>query len=148
MAPHSNAFLDLNGDCAADIFITSLNNNNKVIFETWLREPESEKFCLVQVQELPSPNISLVTFGDMSNWVVGKISEFIFLLDNNGIMDIVFAEIPEEISEPMNLRVVYNRIGPKEEKPCSLDSTMTSPFDPEGFTTKTSIEVELFKEVK
>jgi len=58
-------------------------------------------------------------------------------------MDIVFAEIPEDASEPMNLRVVYNRIGPREDQPCSFNSTMTSPFDPEGFTTKTSIEVLL-----
>ena len=141
MAPHSNAFLDLNGDCAADIFITSLNSNNQIIFETWLREPESGKFCLVMIQELPSPNISLVTFGDMSNRFVEKNAYLIYLLDNRGVMDIVYAEIPEDIREPMNLRVVYNRIAPKEDQPCSLNSKMVSPFDPEGFTTKTSIEV-------
>jgi len=126
MAPHSNSFLDINGDCAADLFINSLRND-KIIFETWLREQQSGKFCLVQVQELPYKNISLVTFGDMSN---------------NGMIDIVFAEIPEDPAQPMDLRIVYNQIHPKVNKPCSSvqNSTMTVPFTPEGFEALTSID--------
>jgi len=61
--PHSNAFIDFNGDCAADLFITSVDTNNQVHFEIWLRNPEDSKFCLVDVAKITSP-ISVVSFGD------------------------------------------------------------------------------------
>jgi len=63
--PHSNSFVDFNGDCAADLFITSKDKNNKTIFETWLRNPEDQKFCLVDVTSLDNLDISFVVFGDM-----------------------------------------------------------------------------------
>jgi len=59
--------VDFNGDCAADLFITSIDSNNKTIFEIWLRNPIDEKFCLVDVTPLENSNISFVTFGDMGN---------------------------------------------------------------------------------
>ncbi|KAM9623758.1 T-cell immunomodulatory protein isoform 3-T3 [Morphnus guianensis] len=34
--PHSHAFIDLNNDFAADLFLTTLPNSQNIIFETWV----------------------------------------------------------------------------------------------------------------
>uniref|UniRef100_H2Y720 Integrin alpha FG-GAP repeat containing 1 n=1 Tax=Ciona savignyi TaxID=51511 RepID=H2Y720_CIOSA len=34
-SPHSNSFVDLSGDGAADLFITSVDSNNEAVFEIW-----------------------------------------------------------------------------------------------------------------
>ena len=63
--PHSNSILDLNGDCAGDLFITSKDGSGNLNFEIWLMNPNDGKFCLVDVQTI-TPSISSVSFGDIS----------------------------------------------------------------------------------
>ncbi|XP_069649703.1 T-cell immunomodulatory protein isoform X2 [Haliaeetus albicilla] len=36
--PHSHAFIDLNNDFAADLFLTTLPNSQNIIFETWVNK--------------------------------------------------------------------------------------------------------------
>ena len=65
--PHSNAFVDFDGDCAADLFITSVDANDNLFAEVWLRDANSN-FCLVQVEQVQFANtsgISAVSLGDM-----------------------------------------------------------------------------------
>ena len=75
--PHSNSILDLNGDCAGDLFITSMDGQKNLNFEIWLMNPNDGKFCLVDVQTI-TPPISSVSFGDISNFLP-KYSENNFL---------------------------------------------------------------------
>ena len=111
--PHSNAFVDLNGDCAADLFITSLNGDRKPVFEIWLRHPDG-RFCLVDATEITLPGLSMVTIADM---------------DNNGRLDLVYIESPEDLSLPMNLHIVYNNQTADPAFPCKADGIgMVTPF--------------------
>ena len=75
-APHSNAFIDFNGDCAADLFITSVDEQNNLYFEIWLRGPYS-LFYLVDAQQINYPSISTVSVGDISNFTL--LSEILIL---------------------------------------------------------------------
>ena len=118
--PHSNAFVDLNGDCAADLFITSVDGDGKPFFEIWLRHPDG-KFCLVDATEITLIGISMVSIADM---------------DNNGRLDLVYIDSPEDLSLPMNLHIVYNNQTSDPLFPCTADkSGMVTPF-PEGAYNK------------
>lgn len=48
--PHSSAYLDLDGDCASDLFIVSFDEKKrKINYEIWIYVPEEgNKFCLIQ----------------------------------------------------------------------------------------------------
>jgi integrin alpha FG-GAP repeat containing protein 1 len=61
-SPHSNAILDLNGDCLADIFLTCATNPPS--FEIWTNN-KSKGFSLQSQGSLP-PNTGQVTFADMN----------------------------------------------------------------------------------
>jgi len=120
-APHSNAFIDFNGDCASDLFITSVDENNQLYFEIWLRNPADYKFCLVEVTPITYPSISMVSLSDFNN---------------DGRMDLVYASIPESSTEPMNLHVIYNKAAFKSNSPCTLvDTQMISPFTNGAYTS-------------
>jgi len=121
--PHSNAFVDFNGDCAADLFITS-SDGEKLYFEIWLRRPGG-KFFLADVQEMKYDEVSVVSLGDMNN---------------DGRIDLIFASIPEEANEPMKIHIIYNTIKSNSENPCT-STDMSSPFTKESYNTDKSIDV-------
>ncbi len=68
--PHSHSFIDFNGDCAADLFLTTVNPEGKTVFEFYLRSLSQSKFCLVNVTTVDplDSTISVVSFGDVSNF--------------------------------------------------------------------------------
>lgn len=45
---HGNSFIDLNGDCAADLFLQSVSSTNQMSFEIWIKNTNDGKFCLVE----------------------------------------------------------------------------------------------------
>ena len=49
-SPNSNSFVDLNNDCKADIFIESIDSNNKVFYEFFIKNNNKDnlgKYCLI-----------------------------------------------------------------------------------------------------
>ena len=63
---HSNAFLDLNGDCRADLFLISNDSNGNIHLETWIRQTLTSSFCLVDFSILNS-NITTFAYEDLSS---------------------------------------------------------------------------------
>lgn len=63
--PHSNAFVDINGDCLSDLVITSNNGTNRFL-EVWLNSDASgtPEFTLTEVLDLPE-GAGQVTFSDL-----------------------------------------------------------------------------------
>jgi len=59
--------VDLNGDCRADIFITS-TENSQIYLETWIKQSDGT-FCLVNITETINSNVKGVTFGDIGEFV-------------------------------------------------------------------------------
>lgn len=93
--PHSNAFVDINGDCLSDLIITS--NNGSRYLEVWLNSDASgtPEFSLADILELPQ-GAGQVTFSD---------------LDRDGTMDFVFPVCwPQpSCSEVNSIVAVYNK---------------------------------------
>ncbi|KAN0050331.1 hypothetical protein ACTA71_003450 [Dictyostelium dimigraforme] len=64
--PHSNSFIDLNGDCLADLFITSkVLGQDSLIGEFWINNKESG-YSLVTTLNFP-PGTGQITFADFDN---------------------------------------------------------------------------------
>ena len=124
--PNSNAFVDFNGDCASDMFLTTKDPEGNLVFEIWYRNLTTSKFCLVDVQKITLPDISLVSIADM---------------DNDGRLDLVYTESPENTSLPMNLHIIYNQFATDPTTPCKLfttevDGVYGSPFAAEAYNMK------------
>ncbi|KNC97918.1 uncharacterized protein SPPG_06908 [Spizellomyces punctatus DAOM BR117] len=88
--PHSNAFLDLNGDCLADMFVTcqgSGNTPNK--FQIWLNT-KTDGFHFGMEQTLPAGS-GQITFADM---------------DGDGTLDMVF---PSCDNRQCFIHIVHNK---------------------------------------
>lgn len=66
---HSNAFIDLNGDCLADVFLlcsdSSSGHSPPTSFQIWLNNASTNTFTLHSQTSLP-PNSGLVTFADFN----------------------------------------------------------------------------------
>ena len=62
--PHSNAFIDLNGDCLADVFLVCEENNERS-FQIWLNNANTESFSLHSHTALPKGS-GMVTFADFN----------------------------------------------------------------------------------
>jgi integrin alpha FG-GAP repeat containing protein 1 len=60
--PHSNAFIDLNGDCLADIFIVC-KKQSKTVFQVWVNQ-KSRGFTKALEQDLPD-GAGPITFADI-----------------------------------------------------------------------------------
>lgn len=123
--PHSNAFIDFNGDCAADLFLTSVDTNSNTIFEIWLRDPRDTRFfCLVDVAKITSP-ISVVSFGD---------------INNDGRLDMIYATQPTDTTQAMTINILYNTFSYSPSNPCSLsNSDMISPFKSTAYNSQESV---------
>jgi len=121
MNPHSNAFIDFNGDCASDLFFTTKDPEGNLVFEIWLRD-STGGFCLVDATKITLPGISAVSIGDMNN---------------DGRLDLVYIESPEDLAQPMNLHIIYNQFPTDPSGPCKLvDASMKSPFNSSSFNMK------------
>lgn len=52
-SPHSNTFVDLNGDCVPDIFLTRIDQSTgEVYYELYIQKlvDKQSKYCLVQTK--------------------------------------------------------------------------------------------------
>jgi integrin alpha FG-GAP repeat containing protein 1 len=127
--PHSNAFIDLDGDCLSDLFVTCDDGT----FEIWKNTVDNDKgFVFSKSGKLPE-NIGPISFADM---------------DGDGTIDMVFYEWVNTGStwskkKEWNLHIVYNKQIPLCSKTvetncrsvhdlCSADNNYTFDFDLEG----------------
>ncbi|KAL4065217.1 hypothetical protein J3A83DRAFT_4360504 [Scleroderma citrinum] len=72
-SPHSNAVIDLNGDCLADLFLVCEEDSAKQSFQIWVNNKDSG-FTLAQYEPLPS-GVQAISFADV---------------DRDGSIDMVF----------------------------------------------------------
>ncbi|KAF8558491.1 hypothetical protein OG21DRAFT_1405058 [Imleria badia] len=72
-SPHSNAIIDLNGDCLADIFLVCDEGSGRKSYQIWVNNKDAG-FSLAQHQSLPS-GVQAITFAD---------------IDRDGTIDMVF----------------------------------------------------------
>ncbi|KAI9015217.1 hypothetical protein BC832DRAFT_196876 [Gaertneriomyces semiglobifer] len=87
--PHSNAFVDFNGDCLADLFLTCDNGDGSTSFQIWLNGLEG--YRLAREHTFP-PGAGQVTFADM---------------DGDGTMDIVFPTCTSDAK--CHIHIVHNK---------------------------------------
>ncbi|ORX98916.1 integrin alpha N-terminal domain-containing protein [Basidiobolus meristosporus CBS 931.73] len=89
--PHSNAFIDLDGDCLADLFITCKDTDSSPVhFQIWTNNKNGQ-FKLGQEGDLPN-GAGPVSFADM---------------DGDGTMDMVFPVCPN--NDACEIHIVYNQ---------------------------------------
>jgi integrin alpha FG-GAP repeat containing protein 1 len=93
--PHSNGFADFNGDCLADMFVTSVVGGVKQ-YEIWINRKNT--YQLRDVTPLPS-GTGQITFADF---------------DGDGTMDLCvpICDPPETCANENSLRIVYNKQKP------------------------------------
>ncbi|KAI8608561.1 hypothetical protein BC830DRAFT_1210722 [Chytriomyces sp. MP71] len=90
---HSNAFLDLNGDCLADLFVTCLDKQTRrSFFQVWINSRETG-FSLAIEQDFPSDVHGPISFADM---------------DADGTMDLVFTTCDAKNSRSCFLNIFHN----------------------------------------
>lgn len=90
--PHSVAFVDLNGDCLADLFLTTLNPAGELLFHIWLNM-KNGKYCIVQIAKAPL-GAGQVSFAD---------------IDKNGVEDLIFPICKgENCTETSAIQVSFN----------------------------------------
>jgi len=89
--PHSNAFVDLDGDCLADLFLVCQDPSHldKLSYQIWINAKGSD-FRLAQTGPLPA-GTGQISFADM---------------DRDGTMDMVF---PTCTSQGCFLNIAYNQ---------------------------------------
>ncbi|KXN92003.1 T-cell immunomodulatory protein [Leucoagaricus sp. SymC.cos] len=71
--PHSNAVVDLNGDCLADVFLVCDEGNGEKSYQIWLNK-KSQGFIMTTRGSLP-PGTQSISFGD---------------IDRDGTIDMMF----------------------------------------------------------
>ncbi|GAA5877748.1 hypothetical protein JCM1840_003347 [Sporobolomyces johnsonii] len=113
-SPHFNAFIDLDGDCLADLFLMCQNNKDDehdLSFQIWLNDKESGKFRFAREGSLPRGTKS-VGFADM---------------DRDGTIDMVLTSCTS--TDDCTLSIAYNDQIPL----CDSSPTSTGPCrDPEA----------------
>ncbi|KII89322.1 hypothetical protein PLICRDRAFT_109686 [Plicaturopsis crispa FD-325 SS-3] len=95
--PHSNAVVDLNGDCLADVFLVCDDNKGNKFFQIWVNNKDAG-FSLEQTGQLPS-GAQAISFGDV---------------DRDGTMDMVFATCSSVststgIGSDCSINIAYNK---------------------------------------
>ncbi|KAK9767766.1 hypothetical protein K7432_002149 [Basidiobolus ranarum] len=92
--PHSNAFIDLDGDCLADLFVTCKDTDSgPTLFQVWTNNKNGQ-FKLGQQGTLPD-GAGPVSFADM---------------DGDGTMDMIFPVCPN--GADCTIHIVYNQQKP------------------------------------
>ncbi|KAI6036999.1 hypothetical protein BKA83DRAFT_687075 [Pisolithus microcarpus] len=95
-SPHSNAVIDLNGDCLADIFLVCDEGSGQRSFQIWVNNKDAG-FTLAQYESLPS-GVQAISFGD---------------IDRDGSIDMVFTTCSHVSSRGVGsgclLNIAYNK---------------------------------------
>ncbi|CAG8492968.1 10051_t:CDS:10 [Paraglomus occultum] len=87
--PHSNAFVDLNGDCLSDLFLTCQDDNDVKSFQIWINDKENG-FVLKEDGNFPE-GTGQISFAD---------------LDGDGTIDMIFPVCSKSSCE---IHTAYNR---------------------------------------
>lgn len=95
--PHSNAFVDLDGDCLADLFLVCDDGNGKKRFQIWTNDKTSG-FHLRQSEQLPA-GTQAISFADV---------------DRDGTVDMIFstcASVSSKtgIGSSCSINIAYNK---------------------------------------
>ncbi|KAI9473399.1 MAG: hypothetical protein EXX96DRAFT_528016 [Benjaminiella poitrasii] len=88
--PHSNAFVDLDGDCLADLVFVCSKSSGAQSLQLWINNREENGFRLHQEADLPT-GAGPLSFGDM---------------DGDGSIDIIFPVCQNDVC---TIHVVYNQ---------------------------------------
>ncbi|KAG0143907.1 hypothetical protein CROQUDRAFT_660602 [Cronartium quercuum f. sp. fusiforme G11] len=88
--PHSSAFIDLDGDCLADIFLTCEGSSSQQTYQIWTNS-KSQGFTLAREGALPKAT-KQITFADV---------------DRDGTIDMIFATCPT--TDQCSIHVAYNQ---------------------------------------
>ncbi|KAI6111074.1 hypothetical protein F5141DRAFT_1112387 [Pisolithus sp. B1] len=95
-SPHSNAIIDPNGDCLADIFLVCDEGSGQRSFQIWVNNKDAG-FTLAQYESLPS-GVQAISFGDV---------------DRDGSIDMVFTTCSHVSSSGIGsgclLNIPYNK---------------------------------------
>ncbi|KAI6158884.1 hypothetical protein EDD17DRAFT_1888220 [Pisolithus thermaeus] len=101
---HSNAIIDLNGDCLADIFLVCDEGSGQRSFQIWVNRKDAD-FTLAQYQSLPS-GVQVISFGD---------------IDRDDSIDVVFTTCSHVSSSGIGsgclLNIAYNKYVNKQGVP-------------------------------
>ncbi|KAJ8581014.1 hypothetical protein M405DRAFT_869047 [Rhizopogon salebrosus TDB-379] len=111
--PHSNAVIDLNGDCLADIFLVCEDSSGRKSFQIWVNNKDSG-FSLNQTADLPSGTQG-ITFADV---------------DRDGTIDMVFPSCSSVSSAGVGSGCVINIVYNQQLPLCSSAASLTT--DKEG----------------
>lgn len=95
--PHSNAIVDLNGDCLADIFLVCDEANNRKSFQVWVNNKDAG-FSLSRQGMLP-PNTQTISLADV---------------DRDGTIDLVFTTCSSVsqssgLGSDCHINIAYNK---------------------------------------
>ncbi|PKK80668.1 hypothetical protein RhiirC2_649600 [Rhizophagus irregularis] len=117
--PHSNAFIDLNGDCKSDLFLTCQDTSGKLTYQIWTNTMDGYVFS--KSGDLPQ-GVGQISFADM---------------DGDGTLDMVFPVC----NNGCKIHVAYNRQMPlcenKDSKDCRKASELCIPDDSFNFDMTT-----------
>ncbi|KAJ1658607.1 hypothetical protein IWQ61_002183 [Dispira simplex] len=93
--PHSGAWVDLNGDCRADLFVTCQTESSEDVptFQIWTSTRDSVGLTFAREGSLPR-GAGQVSFSDM---------------DGDGTLDMVFLACENGATEDCTLHIVYNQ---------------------------------------
>ncbi|GAA5933073.1 FG-GAP repeat domain-containing protein [Sporobolomyces koalae] len=93
--PHSNAFLDLDGDCLADLFFTCIDpqDSSRLEYQIWTNDKTSGKFVWKRQGQLPKGTKN-VGFADM---------------DRDGTIDMILSVCPNHNNnKDCSIQIAYN----------------------------------------
>ncbi|KAF5372918.1 hypothetical protein D9758_001485 [Tetrapyrgos nigripes] len=94
--PHSNAVVDLDGDCLADVFLVCDDGNGVKYFQVWINNKD-QGFKLVQENTLP-PGVQSISFADV---------------DRDGTIDMVFPTCSSVsnsgVGSDCSINIAYNQ---------------------------------------
>jgi integrin alpha FG-GAP repeat containing protein 1 len=106
--PTSNSFVDIDGDCLADLFLVSYNPaTQKKRMEIWLNTGSNEDFAfqLPQSHQMPAYSTATENLG-LTYW---------FDFDSDGTMDLLFTKCAQNSKaecEKSELHVIFNKQKP------------------------------------
>lgn len=93
-SPHSSAFIDLDGDCLADLFLVCSEGGSKLSYQVWIASKAAAKptYSLARKGSLPD-GAGALTFAD---------------IDRDGTIDVVFPSC-DGSRGPCHINIAYNK---------------------------------------
>ncbi|RKP26277.1 hypothetical protein SYNPS1DRAFT_28023 [Syncephalis pseudoplumigaleata] len=114
--PHSGAFVDLNGDCLSDLFLTCESNaTGMATYQIWTNN-KSDGFALAREGNLPK-GAGAVSFADIG----GEILMHAAGLDGDGSVDMIVPSCSAK-QDDCYLHILYNQ----QERLCGFDDGSAS----------------------